>query len=107
MKKVAICLRGCISKIQDNFINNPSQIYNSSKKYINYNAVYNSIKMHIIDFNKDCSFDFFIHSWNTDLEKELIELYKPRAYEFENQLLYESYIKNNSGGNSSQIYRKT
>ena len=43
---------------------------------------------HIVQPNKNFSFDFFIHCWSTDLEKQLVELYKPVAYQFENNIQY-------------------
>ena len=91
--KVAICLRGAISKTSQRFVN-PGSLYNQGE-YVNYVSVYNSIKKHIIDANPDATFDFFIQSWNVDLKDKLIELYKPKKYLFENNDLYKDEIVNN------------
>lgn len=91
--KVAICLRGAIAKTTKRFTN-PGELYNHGK-YVNFIAVFNSIKEHIIDVNKEYSFDFFIQSWNQDLEKDLNELYKPKATLFEDNNLYKNEIIKN------------
>jgi hypothetical protein len=96
-KKVAICLKGAISKIDTKFwkIND---IY-CNNPYVNFIACYNSIKRHIIDSNPNYDIDFFIHCWNTDLENDLCNLYKPKKYYFEDNLQYSEMfmkkVKNN------------
>lgn len=90
--RVAICLRGAMSKLTERFCN-PGALYNQGK-YVNYVAVYNSIKKHIIDANPNVVFDFFIQSWNLDLEDQLIDLYKPKSFLFENNDLYRDEIIN-------------
>jgi hypothetical protein len=89
--KCAICLRGAISKVNNRFIY-PGTLYNSSP-YVNYKAVHNSIKTHIINANPTIHFDFFIQSWNVDLKDELIELYKPIATSFEDNNKYKDEIE--------------
>lgn len=37
----------------------------------------------LIKYNKDCSFDIFLHSWSLDYEKEVISKMKPKEYIFE------------------------
>ena len=95
--KCAICLRGCMDRIKSGHYHDkpPNEIYNNNNEYINYFSVYNSIIKHIIETNKDFSFDIFIQSWNPDLEISLNNLYKPKAFLYENQLLYENIIKKN------------
>ena len=88
--KCAICLRGAISKITHRFMH-PGELYNPGT-YINYRAVYNSIIKHIVNANPDIEFDFFIQCWNTDLELDLIELYKPKATLFEDNNIYRDEI---------------
>lgn len=91
-KKVAICLRGAISKITNKF-KTAESLYNNGK-YINYKAVYNSIMEHIINANPQYEFDFYIHCWNIDLENELVKLYNPKSYLFENNNNYKDEIIN-------------
>jgi len=91
--KCAICLRGAMSKIGNKFIY-PGTLYSDSP-YVNYNAVHKSIMKHIVDANSDIQFDFFIQSWNIDLENDLTTLYKPCAVSFEDNNIYKEEIINN------------
>lgn len=68
------------------------KIYENQNPYINFCAVHNSIKMHIIQANPEFKFDFFIHSWNPDLKEELDNLYKPKFSKYENQREYKDLI---------------
>jgi hypothetical protein len=81
MKKVAILLRGAVSyksgKIKK--ISNPVGVEN----YVNFLATQKSIQKHIVNVNKDYTFDFYIHSWSYDLKNELNELYKPVNFLYE------------------------
>lgn len=86
----AIILRGAISK-KNVDLKYENTLYCDSD-YINYNAAYNSILKHILEANNECNFDFFIHCWNQDLEEQLVELYKPKKYLFENNNLYANEI---------------
>tara|TARA_Y100000389_G_C17453360_1_gene516331 strand:+ start:521 stop:1315 length:795 start_codon:yes stop_codon:yes gene_type:complete len=106
-KKVAICLRGAMSKIQNGWVGGRlkaekslEKLYTTSKKFVNFKAVYKSILIHIVNYNKDeYEFDFFIQSWNPELQKELIELYNPKKYIFEHQGLYKDIISNHTWTN--------
>jgi hypothetical protein len=90
--RVAILIKGAVSKVSGKF-NLPGQLYREGE-YINYRAVYNSIVKHIVTPNPDCDFDFFIHSWNTDLEESLSEVYNPVAARYDdNNLFKEDIIK--------------
>jgi len=90
-KKVALCMRGAVGKHTGDFFVKGS-LYNNGK-YINYIQCYNSIVKHIIDTNKDSyEIDIFQHCWNKDLENELVELYKPKAYLFEDNNIYSDEI---------------
>ena len=81
--KVAFLLRGGISTSSGKL-----SINENSKKYVNYKSTKISIDKHIIDTNLDLKFDFFIHSWNEDLQDDLISLYNPIRYSFENNHIY-------------------
>lgn len=91
-KKVAICLRGSMGKIKAGFLKENPYV---NLPYINYNACHNSIIKHIVNFNKNYDFDFFIHSWNPDLEKNMKKIYKPKASIFEKQTKYQNLINKN------------
>ena len=88
--RVAILIKGAISKVSGKF-NLPGQLYREGE-YINYRAVYNSIVEHIIKPNPACEFNFFIHSWNTDLEESLSEVYRPVAARFDDNNLFKEQI---------------
>lgn len=90
MKRVAFLIKGAVSKVTGKF-DLPGQLYREGS-YINYNAAYNSIVKHFIQPNPDYIFDFFIHSWNTDLEYELTKLYNPIVSKFEDNNIYKDVI---------------
>jgi len=90
MHKVAICLSGATSKIGERFLTQGS-LYNKGE-YVNVEVCYNSIIKHIVQPSANCIFDFFIHSWNEDLEEKLVSLYKPQRFLFENNSIYNHEI---------------
>ena len=50
---------------------------------IDYRIGHHFTKKHILDNN---DVDVFIHSWNIEFEKELVEIYKPKKYLIEQQI---------------------
>lgn len=69
--RVALCLYGLIGY---------------SKKFaegelINYKLPYEIYRKNL--FNKNVEIDIFIHSWSVNYKEELIKLYKPKAYVFD------------------------
>jgi len=48
---------------------------------------YKHFKDHILD--KNDTIDFFIHCWDTDMEKEVTDLYKPKSSHFEKQKYFD------------------
>jgi hypothetical protein len=100
-KKIAIILRGAISKINAAF-REKGNLMNKEIEYVNFKACCLSIKKFIIDANPDFSFDFYIYSYNPDLEQELINLYKPIKTQFENNKIYENYFLT-FGGEYNQV----
>ena len=50
---------------------------------IPFEECYKTYKTHIIDVNKA---DIFIHSWSVEVQDELLELYKPKKYQFQEQI---------------------
>jgi hypothetical protein len=95
-KRIAICLRGGISKIKTwfNQDDNANLLY-SSNPYVPYESCYISIMKHIVQINPNYEFDFFIQSWNCDLKEDLIKLYKPKNTLFEDQRQYIDLINKN------------
>jgi len=90
-RKVAICMRGAVSNHRSRLITKNDMYTNTD--YINYKLCYNSILKHIIEPNLEFyDIDIFQHCWNTDLQNELVKLYKPKAYIFENNLIYADEI---------------
>jgi hypothetical protein len=88
--KVALCMRGTVSKKIGPFIRK-NDLYESSE-YVDYTACYNSIKRHIINTNSEYSIDIFCQGWNLDLEKDIVSKYNPKKYCFENNANYNEYI---------------
>lgn len=105
-KRVAVCLRGAVSKVKGGHIITSDHIYKDGE-YVNYRAVYMSYLIHLIRPNEEnYEFDFFIQSWNIDLEDDLSKLYQPKAKVFEDNRKYTKLINRNivkSYGNTSQI----
>jgi len=101
MSKVAIILRGGVSKK-----NGKIKLNEFDTDYVNYNSVFLSIQRHIVDANSNFTFDFFIHSWSYPLENELNNLYKPVAFEYEDNSNYHGIIieKLRSCGVSDNVF---
>ena len=84
MKRAAIVLSGCVSNKQGCF--RTTDIITNN--YVNINYAYNSYMLNLINCNADVSFDFYIHSWTYTLKNELIKLYNPIKYRFEDNNIY-------------------
>ena len=98
-RKVAILLRGAIARRKYNqFISDTNCVHGN---YVKFESIEKSIRKLIIEFNANIAdFDFFIHSWNYDLETKLVNLYNPIKYKFENNndyiselVSYKQYLK--------------
>lgn len=90
-KKAALCIRGGLSKSSGRFLH-AGDLYNDTTKYIKYTSVYKSILKHIIQANPEYDVDVFIHCWNEDLQDNIISLYNPVKYLFENNNKYTDEI---------------
>jgi hypothetical protein len=93
MKKVAICIKGAVGKkgtAHDRFYHK-NDLYRKGD-YIDYESVSKSIFKHIVNANKNFQFDFFLHSWNFDLENELTTLYTPKKFLFEDNTIYNDVV---------------
>ena len=90
MKKVAFVFRGGVSMRDRNthktkgFYGLPQNKY----EYITFSATEKGLRHNLIANNPNYEIDFFIHSWNTDLEQELNELYHPKKSLYESNELY-------------------
>jgi hypothetical protein len=91
-KRAALCIRGAISNKNIRYSLKDS-INTCANEYINFKAVYASIRKHIIDANPEYDVDIFIHSWSYMLEKELVSLYQPRRAIFEDNAMYNTEIE--------------
>ena len=89
-KRVAFCLSGGVSNKNGKSL----IISDNDNDYINYKACFNSIKHHILNYNKNYIFDIFMHCWTKNLEMELVNLYQPKKSLFENNLEYLNQIIN-------------
>jgi hypothetical protein len=88
--KIAICIRGAVGRLKGR-VSTQGSLYTDSP-YINYNAVYKSLQTHLFEANSGAEFDVFIHSWSTDLELDLVELYTPKKWLFEDNRIYNEEI---------------
>lgn len=52
---------------------------------IPFEECYETYKKHIIAVNNT---DIFIHSWSLDVQDEIVNLYKPKKYQFEKQIQF-------------------
>lgn len=81
--KSAICLYGIVGGTEGK---------GGSGGNIPFEECYKTYKKHIIDINNA---DIFIHSWSTDVEKSLVDLYKPKKHKFQEQIkfIYKPFAK--------------
>ena len=93
MKRVAICIKGAVSKKGSDHerFYHKNELYRHGE-YVDYVAVRNSVIKHIVEANPECNFDFFLHGWNIDLKDELVDLYKPKSFLFEDNNNYNDEI---------------
>lgn len=109
--RVALCMRGAISKKKGDF-HYKNQLYMNSE-YVDFKKCYDSIKKHIIDVNKEHHFDIFCQSWSYNLENEIKNLYNPVKYNFEDNKKYNDEISslctpnNFSGVSQALAIKKT
>ena len=83
--KVAFCLIGIVGAVEGKY---------GTGCPIDYRIGHYFHKKHIFDNN---NVDVFIHSWSTDFEKGLVDIYKPKEYLIENQI---DFKQNNLRTNS-------
>ena len=84
--RIAVCMRGAIAK--KNQFSKINSLY-SDGDYVDYKKCYRSIVKHLKPSHQ---YDFFLQSWNPELEKELVALYKPVASSFEDNTRYNDEI---------------
>ena len=90
-KRAALCIRGAVAK-KTKRCDQVGEIYTEASDYIKYSSVYKSIMRHIVLANPDYDVDIFIHCWNVDLKEELVSIYKPVKYLFEDNNIYADEI---------------
>lgn len=73
MSKIAVVFHGIVGGVKDR---------NSVGESIDFEACSKLIKNNILD-QYDC--DVFMHSWSTDVEEELVKIYKPKVSSFQTQ----------------------
>lgn len=91
-KRAALCLRGAVAKRSGHFYL-VGDLYNDTTPYIKYTSVYKCIMKHIVDANPEYDIDIFIHCWNKDLQDDIVSLYKPVKYLFEDNNIYAEEIQ--------------
>ncbi len=90
MKRVALVFRGGVSKRSGNTHKSYGKYEHEEQKYayITYSATEKGLRKNIIENNPDYEIDYFIHSWNTDLQEELDKLYQPKSSIYESNSKY-------------------
>ncbi len=86
--RVAFLVKGAMANHKKDFQGDMDKI--TTGDYINFVPVYNGFKKHIFDVNNSYDFDTFMFSWNTDLEKQLSDLYRPVVSRFEDNSKYKA-----------------
>jgi len=83
--KIALCLSGKIGNTLGKSGNHNSEYRVLKKGFEHY-------ERHIMNKN---DVDVFIHCWDQELEKETLELYKPKKHKFESQVYFDipDYVK--------------
>ena len=87
--KCAVLLKGAISRQKGQCKVGADMC---PEDYVDFYACEKSLKKHIFNLNSDVDFEFYIYSWSTHLEKELIKLYNPVKYVFEDYNNHREYI---------------
>ncbi len=76
--RIAFCLLGIVGYTESQGRGKP----------IDYRIGYEYHKKHIFDVNDNV--DVFMHSWSTDFKNELVDIYKPKKYNIEEQITFDS-----------------
>tara|TARA_A100001011_G_scaffold400690_1_gene517633 strand:+ start:3113 stop:4324 length:1212 start_codon:yes stop_codon:yes gene_type:complete len=85
--KVAVCIYGNVGDIK----RSRDTSCEESLADLSAKISYAHFKKHVIDANPDIDFDIFIHCWNKNLEEEIVSMYKPTLYLFENNKKFYEY----------------
>lgn len=90
--KIAIAIRGGVSKKIGRQFGLFEQSLTPISKYIDIVPCANSFQRHILQPNCHHHIDIYLHSWTFEMQDKLIEMYKPSFYEFEKNALYSEKI---------------
>lgn len=90
-RKIALCLRGAVSK--NKVFCKKNDLY-ANENYVDYYQCSKSIFEHIVKCNQNYDLDFFCHCWNTDLENNIKHIYNPKKSLFESNKIYNEEISN-------------
>ena len=84
--KIAILLHGLAGSSNKYGTGDEFDVSISHKHYVE----------NILDVNPDCEIDVFMHSWSTQHEKSVLDLYDPKDYLFEEQIHFDhEYVVGN------------
>lgn len=85
MKKVAFVFRGGVSKRSGSTYRSDGKYEPEEMKYryINFLSVEKGLRRNLVENNPGYQIDFYIHSWNTDLQEDLDKLYLPKLSKYE------------------------
>lgn len=77
MLKIAVCFYGYLGGFE--FKDQIGGVIPISESF-------ESLNRKIIKSNKECEFDFFVHSWSVEQEKEILQTINPVEYKIEPQI---------------------
>lgn len=95
MSKVAVIFHGIVGGVKDR---------NSEGEYIDFETCSTFIKKNILD---QCDCDIFMHSWSTEVEEELVKIYKPKVSLFQPQEHFGHEQKTATDPEIGQAFRST
>jgi len=95
--KIALCLHGLVGSIKGK----NQDLLGGSDKVLDISSTHNH--KFIIDKNTDV----FVHSWSTELEKQIIDIYSPKNHLIEEQIEFNvpDYIKSKESRGFSHLSR--
>lgn len=98
--KIALCLHGLVGSINTkSYARDESDL---SGKKLCAELSFKDWKRCILDEN---DIDVFFHTWDSELEDYLVESYKPKKYQIEEQIIFKVEYKDDNQRNQAQYSR--
>ena len=98
--KIALCLHGLVGST--NSLSYMRDESDTDGKKVCADLSFKDWKRCILDVN---DVDVFFHTWDLELDEQLVNLYKPKKYELEKQIIFNVEYKDDSPRNQAQYSR--